>query len=312
MIFDVNHTEEIEKIHQTVVAQTQAYLKENGFKHAVLGLSGGLDSAVCAAILTQAIGAGNVYGVFMPSSITSNQSRVDALELVENLGINYFEIPIGSLVEKLEETTAPLFDFAKSKGLGLCETSFTVDNYQARARANIIWALANEFESTIVIATSDKSELYMGYATIGGDMLGGFAPIADVLKTQVFALAAKIPEIPKSILAKPPTAELALNPKTGETLRAEDALMPYAFMDEVILRLEDLAQNTSEMMKEEFYFERAQGISPEQKKLWLEKFEKRVRAAVFKWGLMPKSPKMSKNSLNTPQNFEKLKALFEA
>lgn len=308
--FDINYTNDIEEIYNKIIFQTKNYFEKYAFKRAVLGLSGGLDSTICATILVDILGKENVYGIFLPSKITTNESRIDAQMLAQNLGINYFEMPISPVVDELSKTASSLFEKISAPK---CKISYTNDNFQARARANIIWAVANEFEATIPIATSDKSEFYMGYATINGDMSGGFCPIADVLKTQLFALANWMNEnrekknaIPKNIISKPPTAELAINEATNAPLKAEEALMPYPFMDEVIFRLEELNQNFQKIMNEAFYFE----TSKEQKRAWLEKFAKRVNGAVFKWGLIPEIAVISEKSLNKKEHFEELKSRF--
>lgn len=318
--FDIDYKGEIEKIYNKVKIETLNYFEKYGFKKAVLGLSGGLDSTICAVILAEILGAKNVYGIFMPSKITVTQSQIDAQEFAKNLEINYFEIPINPIVESLQKTVGPLFEEI-NKSAKKSEESYTVDNFQARTRANIIWAVSNEFAQTLPIATSDKSESYMGYATINGDMSGGFCPIADVLKTQLFAIAKYINEkgiqdgakkniIPQNIIEKPPSAELAIDPGTGKPLTAESALMPYPFMDEVIFRLEILGQNFSQMMGEEFYYEKIHKLSQEQKLTWLNKFANRVEGAVFKWNLMPEIAQINEKSLNRKEHFEKLKSLF--
>ncbi len=152
----------------------------------------------------------------------------------------------------------------------------------------ILWGISNEFPSTMPIATSDKSELYMGYATINGDMSGGFAPIADITKTKLFALARwlnknrlKRNAIPTSILTKPPGAELAIDPNTGKPLLAEDALMPYEFLDEVIWRLENLHQSKDEMLSETFLYEEKHNVDKNTKIAWLDKFFRRMQTALF-------------------------------
>ena len=157
-----------------------------------------------------------------------------------------------------------------------------------------LWGISNEFESCIPIATSDKSELYMGYATINGDMSGGFAPIADVCKTKLFALARWINKnrvpynvIPETIIQKRPGAELAINPATGKTLLAEEALMPYEFLDEIIWRIENKHQSYQELLKETFLYETKYQLAKEQKVEWLKKFYRRMSAALYKSYIMP-------------------------
>ena len=313
--FDINYENEIENVYQKIIKETKNYFEKYGFKRAVLGLSGGLDSTISAVILTDILGKENVYSIFMPSTLTTTESKIDAEELVKNLGINYQIIPIKNMVENYKKELSPMFENFENTGLERFSIPFTMDNIQARIRANLIWAVANEFKNTIPIATSDKSECYMGYATINGDMSGGFCPLADVLKTQLFALGKWMNKkrgtiIPENILKKPPMAELAINPETGEILKAEEALMPYPFMDEIIFRLEEIGQSLGEMLKEEFYYEKENKISKEVKKQYLEKFASRARGAVFKWGLLPEVAKINENSLNKSEKFDKLNSLL--
>ena len=174
----------------------------------------------------------------------------------------------------------------------------------------ILWGIANEFQSCLPIATSDKSELYMGYATINGDMSGGFAPLADVSKTKLFALARWLNKhrenknaIPETIIEKRPGAELAINPKTGKPLLAEEALMPYEFLDEIIWRVENLQQSIKDMLSEEFLYEKHMKekntpISKLQKEEWLTKFFRRMSTALYKWSIMPPSPIVDARSIN--------------
>ena len=304
--FSLDYEPDLERTYLTITTAIKDYFRKNGFKRAVLGLSGGLDSSACAVLLTDALGKENVTGVSMPSKITSSQSKNDAKELAQNLGINFFEIPIKDMTDASSNTFSRVFDEIQSVwGEFRYKAPLTFDNIQARSRAMILWGISNEFSSTLPIATSDKSELYMGYATINGDMSGGFAPICDVTKTKLFALARWMNEnrktknaIPEAILIKPPGAELAINPKTGKPLLAEEALMPYEFLDEVIWRLENLQQRADEMLKEVFLYEKKHTITHEQKKLWLQKFAQRVQFAQFKWSIMPPGPIVDSRSIN--------------
>lgn len=304
--FSLDYEPDLERTYLTITTAIKDYFRKNGFKRAVLGLSGGLDSSACAVLLTDALGKENVTGVSMPSKITSSQSKNDAKELAQNLGINFFEIPIKDMTDASSNTFNKAFDEIQSVwGEFRYKAPLTFDNIQARSRAMILWGISNEFSSTLPIATSDKSELYMGYATINGDMSGGFAPICDVTKTKLFALARWMNEnrktknaIPEAILIKPPGAELAINPKTGKPLLAEEALMPYEFLDEVIWRLENLQQRADEMLKEVFLYEKKHTITHEQKKLWLQKFAQRVQFAQFKWSIMPPGPIVDSRSIN--------------
>lgn len=199
------------------------YLAKCGFKSAVLGLSGGIDSAVVAAIALEALGAPNVLGVSMPSPYSSRGSIEDALALAKNLGINCLEIPIGNAFAALKSQFAEVF-------AGLPEDT-TEENMQARLRGMILMSLSNKF-GHIVLSTGNKSELAVGYCTIYGDMAGGLAVISDVPKTMVYELARWINReseiIPRSTIEKPPSAEL----KPGQ--KDQDTLPPYDILDEIL------------------------------------------------------------------------------
>ena len=303
--FTLDHEPDLERTYKTIIQSIKDYFKKNGFKRACLGLSGGLDSTVCAVLLTDALEAKNVYGISMPSKITSSESKNDAKELAENLGINFLEVPIKDMFDATRETFDEMFSKMQDKWDFRYKQSYTNDNIQARARAMILWGIANEFDRCLTIATSDKSEAYMGYATINGDMSGGFAPIADVTKTKLFALAKWMNRnreqknaIPESIINKRPGAELAINPRTGKPLLAEEALMPYEFLDEIIWRVENLNQSINDMMDVEFVYEKTEPVSKEQKMEWLEKFFKRMSTAVYKWSILPPSPIVDAHSIN--------------
>lgn len=303
--FSLDYEPDLERTYLTIINSIRDYFNKNGFKRAVLGVSGGLDSSVCAVLLSDALGNKNVFAVSMPSKITSNESKSDAKELCENLGVNYIEIPITDMVEASNNTFNKVFEGVEKLWDGRFEKPLTMDNIQARSRAMILWGISNEFSGTIPIATSDKSELYMGYATINGDMSGGFAPIADVTKTKLFALARWLNSnrvqkdaIPRAILNKRPGAELAIDPKTGKPLLAEDALMPYEFLDEIIWRIENLHQTKDSMLKEWFLYEQKNSVTNKQKSEWIDKFFKRVQTALFKWSIMPPSPIVDARSIN--------------
>ncbi len=303
--FSLDHTPDLERTYKAIILSIKEYFKKNNFKRAVLGLSGGLDSTICAVLLADALGEKNVLGISMPSKLTSSDSKNDARELAKNLGINFMEIPIKDLHETISNKFKNIFDEAQISFDNRYTQSFTQDNIQARSRAMILWGIANEFASTITIATSDKSELYMGYATINGDMSGGFAPISDVVKTKLFALARWMNEnrpqknaIPVSIINKPPQAELALDPKTGKTLLAEDALMPYEFLDEVIWRIENFNQSIDNMMKSKFLYEKNNTLDEKTKLEWLNKFFKRLNTALYKWYIAPIGPVIDGRSIS--------------
>lgn len=312
--FTLDYEPDLERTYRTILQGIRDYFRKNGLKRAVLGLSGGLDSSINAVLLADALGAENVFGISMPSVITSQENKDDAELLAKNLGINFAVAPIKELVNTVNEQLDSLFNKVEKNWDGnRYKESFVQDNVQARSRATLLWSISNEFEAAIPIATSDKSELYMGYATINGDMSGGFAPIADVPKTKLFALARWLNKsgsrnttgakrldnvIPESIILKPPGAELAINPKTGKPLEAEEALMPYEFLDEVIWRIENQHESYQDMINSPFLYESKHKISPEMKKEWLEKFYKRMSRALYKWYILPPSVIVEGRSIN--------------
>ena len=304
-IYTLEYEPDLERTYKTIVQGIRDYFNKTGFKRAVLGLSGGLDSTVCAVLLADAIGDENVFGVSMPSKITSKESKTDAEKLANNLGINFTEAPIKDMVETTNNCLQDLFKTVESKWNCRYKQSFTMDNIQARSRAIFLWGISNEFDRCLPIATSDKSELYMGYATINGDMSGGFAPIADVPKTKLFALARWLNKnrtvkdaIPEAIILKKPGAELAIDPKTGKPLIAEDALMPYEFLDEVIWRIENKKEHYYDMLESEFLYEKSNTVSKEQKIEWLNKFYRRMSTALYKWSILPPSVIVDSRSIN--------------
>jgi NAD+ synthase (glutamine-hydrolysing) len=199
------------------------YLAKCGFKSAVLGLSGGIDSAVVATIAVDALGSENVVGVAMPSPYSSRGSIDDALALARNLGIKCLEIPIGNAFAAFKAQFAEVF-------AGLPEDT-TEENMQARLRGMTLMSLSNKF-GHIVLSTGNKSELAVGYCTIYGDMAGGLAVISDVPKTMVYELARWMNKsrevIPASTIEKPPSAEL----KPGQ--KDQDTLPPYEVLDEIL------------------------------------------------------------------------------
>ncbi|WP_207890254.1 NAD+ synthase [Rubrobacter taiwanensis] len=201
------------------------YFRKNGFSRAVLGLSGGIDSSLAAAIAVEALGPANVSGVIMPSRYSSEGSVTDARALAKNLGIRVQEIPINPAFDAYLEMLAESF-----KGL---PEDVAEENIQARIRGNILMALSNKF-GWIVLSTGNKSELSVGYSTLYGDMAGGFAVISDVPKTLVYRIARHINEvkgrevIPDSVLTKEPSAEL----RPGQ--RDVDSLPPYEVLDPIL------------------------------------------------------------------------------
>ncbi|MFB3895625.1 MAG: NAD+ synthase [bacterium] len=215
----------VEEVYQALVCGTRDYIIKNGFKRVVIGLSGGIDSSIVAAIAVDAVGKKNVTGVFMPSQYSSNQSLIDAKKLATNLGIRFIQLPIHKPFESILDVLAPQFKGKKP--------DVTEENLQARIRGNYMMALSNKF-GCLVLTTGNKSEMSTGYATLYGDMAGGFAVIKDVPKMLVYALSryrnrlAKKQLIPNSVLTKAPTAELRPNQKDS------DSLPPYETLDPIL------------------------------------------------------------------------------
>jgi NAD+ synthase (glutamine-hydrolysing) len=221
------------EVYHALLLGTRDYVEKNGFKEVVIGLSGGIDSALVAAIAVDALGKENVTGVFMPSQYTMPESKEDVNALVKNLGIRLITIPINDIFKSYLNTLSEPFAGRK--------TDVTEENLQARIRGNIIMALSNKF-GWLVLTTGNKSEMSVGYATLYGDMAGGFAVIKDVPKTLVYELARyrnnteekAVPPIPERILVKEPTAELKPGQKDSDTLPPYNILDPilYAYVEE--------------------------------------------------------------------------------
>ena len=230
---------EIEVVYDALLIATRDYLQKNGFKRAVVGLSGGIDSSLTATICADAIGPGNVTGVSMPSEITSSESREDALLLAENLGIEFREIPITTIFNEYLRTLREEF--------GMRVGGVAEENLQSRIRANILMAISNRF-GHLVVATGNRSESLVGYCTLYGDMAGGFAPISDVPKTMVYRLAELVNEtagferIPGRVILKEPSAEL----RVGQ--RDTEALPPYHVLDEILKALIDEKKSVEEVI----------------------------------------------------------------
>ncbi|TAL25527.1 MAG: NAD+ synthase [Nitrospirae bacterium] len=214
-----------EEVYKALVLGTRDYVFKNGFKHVVIGLSGGIDSSLVAAIAVDALGKENVSGVFMPSQYTSRESLEDAHELSKNLGIKISEVPIAAILESYQQALKAEF-FGK-------DPDVTEENLQARIRGNILMAFSNKF-GRLVLTTGNKSEMSVGYATLYGDMAGGFAVIKDVPKTLVYKLCnwrnSKEGRviIPERVLCKEPSAEL----KPGQ--KDTDTLPPYPVLDPIL------------------------------------------------------------------------------
>ena len=212
------------EVYEALVVGTRDYVRKNRFDKVVLGLSGGIDSSLTAAVAVDALGPDNVVGVLLPSRYTSRDNLADAEALAEALGIRIEQIPIETIHKDFEQTLA---DFAAKSETGVAE-----ENVQSRIRGNLLMYLSNKF-GWLVITTGNKSEMATGYATLYGDMAGGFAVLKDLTKTLVYDLcryrnSVDGPVIPERVLTKAPSAELRENQKD------EDSLPPYAVLDPIL------------------------------------------------------------------------------
>ncbi len=232
--------DELEQMRQALELGLGDYVTKNGFGHVVIGLSGGIDSALTAAIAVGALGAGRVHGVSMPSRYTSDGTRTDAQRVAESLGIDFREIPIEPTVAAFTESLEPSFADV--------EPDLTEENLQARVRGTLLMALSNKF-GWLVLATGNKSELSVGYSTLYGDLAGGFALLKDVYKTDVFRLARHLNDragrelIPNSTIERAPSAELRADQ------RDEDSLPPYPELDRVLEAYVELDHSRDELLE---------------------------------------------------------------
>jgi NAD+ synthase (glutamine-hydrolysing) len=244
----------LEEMRLAIELGLRDYAAKNGFTDVVLGISGGIDSALTAVLAAEALGPEHVVCVSMPSRYSSPETRHDARAVAESIGTRYLEIPIGPVVDSVGAALAGAFEGTEP---GLAE-----ENVQARARGLIVMALSNKF-GWLALATGNKSELSVGYATLYGDMAGGFALLKDVYKTDVFRLARHLNEragrelIPESIIARAPSAELRPDQ------RDEDSLPPYEKLDEVLEAYVELDSSREELTTDGFdpdVVERALGL----------------------------------------------------
>jgi len=228
-------------IHEALVMGIRDYFRKLGFDKAILGLSGGIDSAVTLALAVDALGKDNVWAVLLPSAFSSDHSIKDAVDLAENLACRHDMIPISPSFDSLEQTLSPWF---KDLPFNIAE-----ENLQARIRGVILMALSNKF-GHILLNTSNKSEAAVGYGTLYGDMNGGLSVLGDVYKTQVFELARYINRgrevIPVSTIVKPPSAELRHNQKDS------DSLPEYDILDQILYQYIELRKGPQDIIDQGF------------------------------------------------------------
>ena len=226
----------LEQMRLALVTALRDYVEKNGFREVVVGVSGGIDSALTAALCVDALGAARVHAVSMPSRFSSSDTRDDAREVSENLGVDFREIPIEAVMAAFHEALDGLDGLA-------------AENLQARIRGTVLMALSNT-HGWLVVATGNKSEMAVGYATLYGDMVGGYALLKDVFKTDVFHLARHLNEhagrelIPVTTIERPPTAEL----RAGQ--RDDQSLPPYELLDPVLEALIELDRSREELLAE--------------------------------------------------------------
>ena len=229
----------LQEVYSALVLGTGDYVRKTGFKKAVIGLSGGIDSALTAAIAVDALGAENVLGILMPSGYSSEGSKTDAQKLAENLGVQYVIIPI-------EETFRTSLKMMRP-ALGDEDPGLAAENLQSRIRGNIMMTLSNKL-GPLVLTTGNKSEMAVGYSTLYGDMAGGFSVLKDVLKTLVYELCiyrnsvSDTPVIPQETITKPPSAELRPDQKDV------DSLPPYDILDPILKAYVEDDRSVEEML----------------------------------------------------------------
>ncbi len=230
----------IEEVHSTLANGIKNYLKDAGISKAVVGLSGGIDSAVVASIAVAALGKENVHAFMMPSEFSTLHSIQDAVDLAENLGIKYNVIPIGGIYNKFMKELAPVFGPNN-------EWNVAEENLQARTRGTLLMAYANKFNA-LVLNTSNKSELCMGYGTLYGDLAGAIMVIADLYKEEVYEMAHFINRdgiiIPNSTITKAPSAELR------EGQKDSDSLPDYSVLDAILYQLHEKDKSYEQMLNE--------------------------------------------------------------
>lgn len=267
--------EEISSIHKRLIASLRSFFKNAGMSKAVLGLSGGIDSALVAALAAEALGAENVTGLIMPSGFSTLHSVSDAVDLAENLGMKYHIIPIEKIYDKVIKEIDPIFE-------GDYHWDNTQENLQARIRGLILMAYSNR-KGALLLNTSNKSELAVGYGTLYGDLSGALMVIADIYKLQVYALSNYINTereiIPFSTISKAPSAELR------EDQKDTDSLPDYNLLDPILYKMVELGQTPEEIISE--------GVARE----LVERIVKLRKGASFKVHQMPPVIKITEKPL---------------
>lgn len=279
-----------EIIYNSLILALRDYIMKNGFQNVILGLSGGIDSALVAVIAADALGSDNVRLIALPSKYNSNQSYIDAKELSDNLGINLEQILIQNIVNEVENSLENVFLNQK--------TDFTEENIQSRIRGLLLMAISNKF-GNLLLATGNKSELAVGYATLYGDMNGAYNPLKDLYKTEIYQLSRwrndNIPKIsklsskniiPESIIIKEPTAELRENQKDS------DSLPNYDILDQILYLL------IEEQKSEEYVI--AQNFDPK----IVKKVTKMFYSNEFKRQQAVLGPKISKMSFDKDRRYQ--------
>lgn len=234
---NVQPKDKIELIYRALVTGIKNYFEKLGFKKAILGLSGGVDSALTAVLAADALGAENVWGLLMPSQYSTGHSVTDALDLAKNIGIKHDTIAIKNMYDQVVNELTPLFD---NKPFDVTE-----ENIQARLRGMTLMAMCNK-HGYILLNTTNKSEAAVGYGTLYGDLCGGLAVLADVYKTEVYELVAYINRekeiIPQHIITKAPSAEL----RPGQ--KDQDTLPPYEILDKILYQYIELSQSPQDIL----------------------------------------------------------------
>ena len=233
--------DEIDEIYQALVLGTRDYVRKNGFSKVVIGLSGGIDSALVAAISVKALGKENVIGITMPSRFNTSETQSDAQVLAENLGIKFHTVPIADALDSFSMTLGNID--------GWNESGLAYENLQARIRGTMLMSYSNQF-GWLVLTTGNKSETAVGYSTLYGDTAGGFAVIKDVPKTRVYKLCRRINEqgeiIPETTITRPPSAELRPDQKDS------DSLPGYDLLDSILKNYIELNHSVDELIEAGF------------------------------------------------------------